>query len=149
MQKICGVDVSKLYLDAGFAAGTPSARFANTQEGIDKLAAFCRQHEATLVVMEATGGFEQLAFGLLWGAGLACAVCNPRNVRHYAEAMGLMEKTDKLDAAVMAAFAAAKDLKPMSPPGEKQKRLKALATRLRQVTGHHRQQATPQPMLRR
>jgi transposase len=134
MQKICGVDVSKLYLDAGFAAGTPSARFANTQEGIDKLAAFCRQHEATLVVMEATGGFEQLAFGLLWGAGLACAVCNPRNVRHYAEAMGLMEKTDKLDAAVMAAFAAAKDLKPMSPPGEKQKRLKALATRLRQVT---------------
>ncbi len=90
MQKICGVDVSKLYLDAGFATGTPSARFANTAEGIDKLAAFCRQHDVTLVVMEATGGFEQLAFGLLWGAGVACAICNPRNVRHYAEAIGLM-----------------------------------------------------------
>ena len=71
MQKICGVDVSKLYLDAGFATGTPSARFANTAEGIDKLAAFCRQHDVTLVVMEATGGFKQLAFGLLWGAGVA------------------------------------------------------------------------------
>lgn len=134
MQKICGVDVSKYYLDAGFARGTPSARFDNTPEGIDKLAGFCRQHDATLVVMEATGGFEQLAFGLLWEAGVGCAICNPRNVRLYAEAMGLMEKTDKIDASVMAAFAAAKGLKPMPPPDEKQKRLKALATRLRQIT---------------
>lgn len=138
MQKICGVDVSKYYLDAGFALATPkaslSARFDNTSEGIESLAAFCRQHEVTLVVMEATGGFEQLAFGLLWGAGVGCAICNPRSVRHYAEAMGMMEKTDRIDASVMAAFAAAKGLKAMPPPSEKQRRIKALATRLRQIT---------------
>jgi transposase len=134
MEKICGVDVSKLYLDAGFAAGTPCARFANTQVGIEKLAGFCRQHKVTLVVMEATGGFEQLAFGLLWESGVACALCNPRHARHYAQAMGLLEKTDRIDASVIAAFAAAKGLKAMPPLDEKQRRLKALATRLRQIT---------------
>jgi transposase len=142
MDRICGVDVSKLFLDAGFANASDttgakvgaSARFDNTPEGIAALAVFCRTHAATLVVMEATGGFEKLAFRLLWQEGLACAVCNPRNVRLYAEAMGSMEKSDAIDARIIAAFAAAKGLKPMPPVGEKQNRLKALATRLRQVT---------------
>jgi transposase len=134
MEKICGVDVCKLYLDAGFADGRHSARFDNTPEGIDRLVAFCLQHKVTLVVMEATGYFEQLAFGLLWQAGVACTICNPHGVRLFAQAMGLLEKTDKIDASVMAAFAAAKGLKAMPPPSEKQMRLKALAVRLRQIT---------------
>ena len=57
-----------------------------------------------LVVMEATGGLEKLPFGLLWEAGLACAIANPRQVRRFAEAMGYLEKTDQIDTGVIAEF---------------------------------------------
>lgn len=134
-EQICGVDVSKLYLDAGFAAGGQTARFDNTAEGIEALLAYCQKRAVSLVAMEATGGHEQRAFGLLWAKGLACALCNPRSVRLYAEAMGRMEKTDRIDACVIAAFAAAKGLKPTPPADKKQSRLKTLAARLVQVTG--------------
>ena len=73
---------------------------------------FCRRHGVQLVVMEATGGYERTAFLLLWEAGIACGLTNPRSVRRYAEAMGILEKTDRLDARIIARFAIAKDLKP-------------------------------------
>ena len=60
-----------------------------TRPGIAALATFCRKHQAELVVMEATGGYERKAFLLLWAQGLPCAVTNARNVRQYAEAMGV------------------------------------------------------------
>jgi transposase len=134
MQKICGVDVSKTFLDAGFAGESGSARFANSPDGIEKLLAYCQQRCVSLVAMEATGGHEQQAFELLWAKGLACALCNPRNVRHYAQALGHIEKTDAIDARVIAAFAAAKDLQPTPLPSRKQLNLKALTTRLVQIT---------------
>lgn len=134
MDKICGVDVSKLFLDAGFASGHGVARFENTPEGITELMQFCRQHRVTLVAMEATGGYEQLAFGLLWEQGLCCALCNPGHVRRFAQGMGRLEKTDRIDACVIAAFASARGLQPTPPQDEKQRRLRALAVRLRQLT---------------
>jgi transposase len=96
--------------------------------------AFCRKHQAELVVMEATGGYERKAFLLLWAHGLPCAVTNARNVRQYAEAMGVLEKTDRIDASIIARFARAKDLQPTPLPSAAQLRLKALVARLRQVT---------------
>jgi transposase len=131
---ICGVDTSKKYLDAGIVPGEAFARFTNDAAGIAGLAAFCGEHKVELVVMEATGGFERLAFTLLWEAGVACAIANPRNVRQYAEAMGFLEKTDRIDAFIIARFALSKGLKAMPPPSKNQCRLKALAARLRQLT---------------
>jgi transposase len=131
---ICGVDVSKARLDASIEPGDTFAGFDNDTAGIAKLAAFCRQHGVSLVVMEASGGYERRAFLELWQAGLACALVNPRNVRRYAEAMGRLEKTDRIDAAVIARFAIAKDLAPTPLPSPAQQRLKALDARLRQVT---------------
>ena len=84
--------------------------------------------------MEASGGYERRAFLELWHAGLACALTNPRSVRRYAEAMGVLEKTDRIDAGVIARFAAAKNLAPTPLPSLAQQRLKALVARLRQVT---------------
>jgi transposase len=98
------------------------------------LAAFCRQHGAELAVMEATGGYERLAFLLLSEAGMPCAMTNPRSVRLYAEAMGVLEKTDRIDASVIARFAHAKNLQPTPAPTLAQQRMKALVARLRQVT---------------
>lgn len=131
---ICGVDVSGGWLDAVIGGTTLWRRVARTPEGIAELATFCREHEVGLVVMEATGGYERLPFGLLWQAGLPCALANPRQVRRFAEALGRLEKTDRIDADVVAAFAAARKLGPQLPASRAQERLLALTSRLRQVT---------------
>src|SRR4051794_39537900 len=152
MKIICGVDVSKAKLDACIEPGAAFASFDNTPAGIAELSAFCRQHQAELAVMEATGGYERRAFLLLWEAGMPCAMTNPRSVRRYAEAMGILEKTDRLDSTVIARFppaqkpqptpgpppapppAQAKNLQPTPAPSPAQQRLKAFVARLRQVT---------------
>ena len=131
---ICGVDISKQYLDAAIWPGSASRRFANDAEGIAGLAAFCIRHQVELVAMEATGGIERMAFGLLWEQGLPCALANPRSVRQYAGAMGFLEKTDRIDAVLIARFAQSKDLRPNPPSSKKESRLKALVGRLRQIT---------------
>jgi transposase len=92
------------------------------------------QHKAELVVMEASGGYERKAFVWLWEADLPCAMTNPRSVRCYADAMGTLEKTDRIDARMIARFAQAKDLQATPLPSDAQQRLKALVARLRQVT---------------
>jgi transposase len=131
---ICGVDVSKARLDACIMPGSAFCGFDNTAAGIAALAAFCRQHQVELVVMEATGGYERRAFLRLWELGQPCAVTNALHVRRYAESMGALEKTDRIDAAMIARFAQAKDLRPTPLPSQMQQRLKALVARLRQVT---------------
>lgn len=133
-QIVCGVDVSKHRLDAHVEPSGGFESFSNDAAGIADLAAFCRRHEVELVAMEASGGCERTAFLLLWEAGIACGLTNPKSVRRYAEAMGTLEKTDRLDAGVIARFAIAKGLKPTSPPTPDQQRLRALVVRLRQVT---------------
>jgi transposase len=148
---ICGVDVSADRLDAGLAdnrladsrlaEGGVVESFAQTPAGIAALAAFCREHGVGLVAMEATGGYERLAFGLLWTEGIPVAIVNPRAVRRFAEAMGFLEKTDRIDAGVIARFAgviarfaAVKRIVPQPPASPTQQRLAALVTRLRQLT---------------
>lgn len=133
MRIICGVDASKAWLDAGIAPDRYQ-RFANAPEGIAALADFCRAHGAAMVVMEASGGVEQEAFLALWRQGLPCAIVNPAAVRHFAKAMGYLEKTDRIDAAMIAGFAEAKRIEPTPPPSQDQRKLTALATRMRQVS---------------
>lgn len=132
---ICGVDVSKDWLDAHVWPGRAAARFANDAQGIAALALFCRCHGAQLVVMEASGGCERLAFLLLWQDGVPCGVVNARGVRRFAESMGHLEKTDRIDAAVIAHYGAVKKVAPTTPPGAAEQRLRALVNRLCQVTG--------------
>ena len=131
---ICGVDVSKAKLDVCIEPGHRFASFDNDAAGLAELAVFCREHAAELVVMEASGGYERRAFVELWGHGISCALTNPRSVRRYAEAMGVLEKTDRIDASVIARFADARNLAPTPLPSQTQLRLKALVARLRQVT---------------
>jgi transposase len=67
---ICGVDVSKDWLDAHVWPGGAAARFANDAAGIAALWLFCRSHGAVLAGMEASGGYERLGFMLLWAHGM-------------------------------------------------------------------------------
>jgi transposase len=131
---ICGVDVSSTSLDASLGrTGTPQ-RFANTSAGIARLAEHCHAHQVELVAMEATGGYERQAFALLSERGLPVAILNPRAVRQFAQSMGRLEKTDAIDAAMIAWFAEVNGSQPrtLSQPGQLQ--LRALVTRLRQLT---------------
>lgn len=131
---ICGVDVSKARLDACVMPGSMFRSFDNNAEGIAELAVFCRAHDVALVVMEATGGFERQPFLLLWEHGVPCAIANARQVRQFADSMGVLEKTDKIDAGMIARYADAKDLRPTPLPSKLQQRLKAYVARLGQVT---------------
>jgi transposase len=131
---ICGVDVCSRFLQAQIGQGGVAARFSNTAAGIAELACFCQQQGVGLVAMEATGGYEKQPYALLWAHGLSAAIVNPRAVRRFAEAMGQMEKTDRIDAGMIAWFAEVKKVAPGPPPRSEQEHLKALVTRLRQLT---------------
>lgn len=131
---ICGVDVSSETLDARVGIDGPHERFASTPEGIEALAAFCTRHGVELVAMEATGGYERRPFALLWARGIPAAIINARSLRQFAGAMGILEKTDRIDAGVIAWFAQVKHIVPQPPASETQQRLTALVTRLRQLT---------------
>jgi len=121
-------------LDGWISGSGLELSVSRSPEGIAKLAGFCAEHDVELVVMEATGGYEKLPFGLLWAAGVPCAIVNARSVRRFAEAMGVLEKTDRIDARIIADYAATKGLTGQAPESQIQQRLRALVTRLRQLT---------------
>ena len=101
-----GIDVSKDALDVYLLPGDEHWRVINDQAGCADLVERLKPlGEAVLVVMEATNVFWRMAAAALAGAGLACAVVNPRQVRDFAKAMGKLAKTDALDAQVLALFA--------------------------------------------
>ena len=131
---ICGVDISSQSLDARIGQRGAYAQFPNTAAGIASLTNFCRTHLVDLVAMEATGGYEQRALALLSEQGLAVAILNPRAVRQFAQSMGQLEKTDRLDAGMIAFFAETKDSQPVCLSSARQQKLRALVTRLRQLT---------------
>lgn len=131
---LCGVDVSSQTLDVRIGRDGASASFANDGEGIQCLAEFSREHKVSIVVMEASGGYEQLAFAVLCSMGIEVAVVNARSVRRFAQAMGILEKTDRIDAGVIAWYGETKKVIATPAVSPDQRRLKAMVTRLRQLT---------------
>ena len=131
---ICGVDIASSSLEARIGRQGAFTSFANNAAGIAALATFCRAHQVELVAMEATGGYEQQAFALLAERDLPVAILNPRAVRNFAQSMGRLEKTDAIDAGMIAWYAEVKQSMPLSLAPRTQQHLRALVTRLRQLT---------------
>jgi len=131
---ICGVDVSSETFDARIGADGPYIEAKRNAEGVDELARFCREHAVELVAMEASGGYERLVFALLWKKKVPCAIVNARQVRAFAESMGKLEKTDRIDAGMIAEYASARRVVAQEPKSQTQQRLTALLVRLRQLT---------------
>lgn len=132
MQNLCGVDISKDRLDC-FIQPDHFIQFENSPEGISLLADLLQSHSCGLVVMEASGGYERMVFYQLWELKIPCAIVNPRSVRDFAKACGHLEKTDRIDAEVIAQFGAVMKTKPMPAPAQNQRRLSALSARMQQV----------------
>ena len=136
-----GIDVSRDTLEVGSTAQAASWSHANDVDGIEALCSELTALAPTLVVLEATGGYEFEAAYALQAAGLAVAVVNPRQARDFARAMGALAKTDSLDARMLAEFARVLHQHPqrerfVKPLADAElQRLQALVLRRRQLVG--------------
>ncbi len=129
-----GIDVSQEYLDMAAYPGEQVWRYKNNRSGITKTVAKLTALHPKLVVMEATGGLERNLRQALDEAGLAVAVVNPKRIRDHGRSMGVLAKTDKLDARVMAHFAAKIEPQPQAPRDREEQALDSLVTRRRQLS---------------
>lgn len=127
-----GIDVSKATLDVATSDGR-AWRVANAPDAIDALVGDLAA--ATLVVLEATGRYEAPCAAALAVAGVPVAVVNPRQARDFAKATGRFAKTDAIDAALLARFAAAVRPEPRPLPDAASAALSALVARRRQLVG--------------
>jgi len=125
-----GIDVSKKHLDVHARPLGRERQFTNDKAGWMALLAWLEGVRPTRVIMEATGGYERKPARFLSEAGVPVAIVNPRQVRDFARASGRLAKTDALDAAVLAHFAAVFDTRPMALPTPS-------ALRLAQYTAAH------------
>ena len=128
-----GIDISKSHLDLALRDVEKSWRFSNDPEGINELTDLLLKHQPTLIVLEATGGYEQAAFRCLSARQLAVAIVNPRRVRAFARANGRLAKTDRIDAHNLAHFAQVVRPHPHPPSTEAQQRLVGFMARRRQL----------------
>lgn len=99
-----GVDVCKKYLDVCFRSSGEYFRTTNDRQGFKELEKRLKAHRPCLLIAEATGGYESEMVRTLQAKGMACAVVNPRQVRHFAKGTGRLAKTDKIDAGILAHF---------------------------------------------
>lgn len=126
-----GVDISKYKFDAVILPSGKRLTCGYDSEGI---ASFLAQlPEDCLIVMEATGGYERRLAGELVGAGYRTAIVNPRQVRDFAKGIGILAKTDRIDARVLATYAQHVQVRLLEKPSEKQEELTALVVRRRQL----------------
>ena len=101
--RFVGIDVSKETLDIA-SAECQSATIGNTRKAINTWITSLLETANTIVVLEATGGYESLLVKLLHQRKIALAVVNPRQVRDFAKGIGKNAKTDAIDAQVIARF---------------------------------------------
>lgn len=99
-----GIDVAKAHLD--LAVRPSDERWSSSVEEPDlsQLVTRLQALSPTLIVLEATGGYEVPVVSALAAVGLPVVVVNPRQVRDFAKALGILAKTDAIDAGVLALF---------------------------------------------
>jgi transposase len=132
-REFVGVDISERRLDVHVLPEGVATGFAHDPGGIGRLLAWLGSRSVALVVVEATGGIERRLVNSLQAAGLAVAVINPRQIRDFARAAGLLAKTDRLDARVLATFAERMRPRPALARSAAQQRLADLMLRRRQL----------------
>jgi len=128
-----GIDVSKERLDVAVLGERQETQVENSREGIARLVEQMQDLQPELIVVEATGGYQRSIVDALFHAGLCVAVVNPARVRQFARACGLLAKTDKLDAQVLAEFGQKVQPRRYESKSEAGKHLSALLGRRRQL----------------
>lgn len=129
MNQYVGIDVSKAQLDVAIGLGEEQS-FPNTEAGWNHLVEALRPLELEAIVLEATGGYEKGVLRKLLTEDLPAIRVNPRQVRAFAKASGILAKTDKLDAKILVKYAQV--LNPEIHRVSKNEKLQALIKRRRQ-----------------
>lgn len=103
---VVGIDISKDRLDVACLPAAVHALPAidNGAKGHAALVAWLKEISPRLIVLESTGGYQRVLVAALAAASLPVVVVNPRQVRDFARAMGILAKTDAIDAMVLARF---------------------------------------------
>ncbi len=128
-----GIDVGKTWLDVALWGSEAVQRVSNDAAGVAEILAKLAELNPQLIAVEATGGYEQLLVQTMLMDGLPIAVVNPTRVRALSKANGKLAKTDKIDARLIAEFAAKVNPEPLAPKKAQEIRLKALVTRREQL----------------
>jgi transposase len=128
-----GIDVAKAELVISVAPSEERFTVANDERGVRTLVERLRAVAPTLIVLEATGGYELLSVAALAAAALPVVVVNPRQVRDFAKATGQLAKTDRIDADILARFAAVVQPPVRAIADAAAHELDALLTRRRQL----------------
>jgi transposase len=128
-----GIDVSKDRLDVHLRPSDESFAVTRDGKGLENLVERLAALDVSMIVLEATGGFETTVAAALASAGLPLSVVNPRQIRDFARALGRLAKTDAIDAKVIALFAERMkpEARPISSP--QAQKLGELVARRRQV----------------
>jgi transposase len=134
-ERFIGIDVHKDTLEVCVLGWEEQSECPNDGTGIEQLLATLKALSPTLIVVEASGGYERRLVAEGFAAGLAVVVVNPTRVRRLAEALGIIAKTDEIDAYVIARFAAIVRPTVREPQSAEQQQLNALVTRRRQLVG--------------
>jgi Transposase and inactivated derivatives len=105
-ESVAGIDIAKLHVDIALKSrGATVIREANDDAGHQKVCELLIAERVTLIVMEATGGYESALVCALQVSGLTVAVVNPKQARDFAKAMGHLAKTDRVDARMLCELA--------------------------------------------
>jgi len=131
--KWVGIDVSGSELAVGVRPSQETSVFVYDADGMTALIAFLEGLKPQLVVLEATGGIEARAAAELYAAGLPVCVVNPRQTRNFAKSLGVLAKTDAIDAIVLARYAEAVKPQVRRLPDEKEQEIKDIVARRRQL----------------
>lgn len=135
MNSFVGIDVSKHTFDVHNLAEGSDRQFENNAEGIRVFVEEMTATQPSLIVLEATGGYESELALSLYHAGLPVSVVNPKRVRDFARSYGQTAKTDKIDAYIIALFGSRMDPLKTEFPDEIGRAIHDLAVRKRQLTG--------------
>lgn len=128
-----GIDVAKGSLEVCVLPAGARLAESNDRDGVGRLLAALPPVGQCLVVVEATGGYQRLVVAELIAAGHRTAVVNPRQVRDFARGLGLLAKTDRLDAEVIARFGQQARPRATQPQSPTHQRLEELVVRRRQL----------------
>jgi len=129
-----GIDIAQDNLDMAAYPTGQIRKYNNNSSGIPKTVVKLKRLSPKLIVMEATGGLEKPLAQALDQAGLAVAIVNPRKIRDFGRSMGILAKTDKLDAKVMVYFAVKIEPTPHPPQDQASQKLENLLTRRRRLS---------------
>jgi transposase len=128
-----GIDIAQERLDVHVLPQGDAFKYQNDANGIERLVIHLQKVAPTVIVVEASGGFEISLAAELGAANLPLAIVNPRQVRDFARGIGKLAKTDAIDAYVLANFAQTNKIEPRPLPSEEEQLIKDLVRRRQQL----------------